>query len=158
MALEAGCHVYCEKMMSDTIEGARSMVSAMDRTGKLCQIGHQRRSNPRYNFVLNELIQKNKILGRIINLNGQWNRALASSQDIVYGKPDNLPNADTLSKYGFNAGANKKLSEEDLRHRFLNWRFYTSLSGGPISDLGAHQIDIFNWFLGAQPKSVMASG
>ena len=39
MALEAGCHVYCEKMMSNTIEGARSIVAAMDRTGKLCQIG-----------------------------------------------------------------------------------------------------------------------
>ena len=43
-------------------------------------------------------------------------------------------------------------------HQFLNWRFYRDLSGGPISDLGAHQIDIFNWFLGAAPKSVYASG
>lgn len=158
MALEAGCHVYCEKMMSNTIDGARSMVAAMDRTGKLCQIGHQRRSNPRYVFVLNELIKKENVCGQLINLNGQWNRALSSSQDIVYGKPANLPDAETLRKYGFNSGSDEKLSEEALRHRFLNWRFYTSLSGGPISDLGAHQIDIFNWFLGAQPKSVMASG
>ena len=52
MALEAGCDVYCEKMMSNTLEGARSMVAAMDRTGKLCQIGHQRRSNPRYRYTL----------------------------------------------------------------------------------------------------------
>jgi len=158
MALEAGCHVYCEKMMSETIEGARSMVDAMDRTGKLCQIGHQRRSNPRYQFALNELINKEHICGQIINMNGQWNRALSSSQDIVYGKPANLPDAETLRKYGFNAGANGQLSEQELQHRFLNWRFYTSLSGGPISDLGAHQIDIFNWFMGTQPKSVMASG
>lgn len=158
MALEAGCHVYCEKMMSHDIEEARRMVEAMDRTGKLCQIGHQRRSNPRYQFVLNELIKKHKVFGRFINLNGQWNRALSSSQDIVYGKPANLPNKATLLKYGFDAGADKDLSEEELRHRFLNWRFYTSLSGGPISDLGAHQIDIFNWFLGTQPTSVMASG
>lgn len=157
MALEAGCHVYCEKMMSNTIEGARSMVAAMDRTGKLCQIGHQRRSNPRYCYTLNELVQKEKICGQIINVNGQWNRALSSSQDIV-SKPSILPKADILEKFGFNEGADGKLTEEQLRHRFLNWRFYTSLSGGPISDLGAHQIDIFNWFLGAQPKSVMASG
>ncbi|HAV13610.1 MAG TPA: gfo/Idh/MocA family oxidoreductase, partial [Opitutae bacterium] len=158
MALEAGCHVYCEKMMSNTIEGARSMVAAMDRTGKLCQIGHQRRSNPRYLFTLNELIHKEKLCGQIININGQWNRALSSSQDIVYGKPDHLPKADILREFGFNTGADKTLTEEELRHRFLNWRFYTALSGGPISDLGAHQIDIFNWYLGAQPKSVMASG
>jgi len=43
-------------------------------------------------------------------------------------------------------------------HQFRNWRFYRDLSGGPISDLGAHQIDVFNWFLGCQPKSVFASG
>ena len=43
-------------------------------------------------------------------------------------------------------------------HQFRNWRWFRDLSGGPISDLGAHQIDIFNWFLGTGPKSVMASG
>ncbi len=51
--LKAGLHVYCEKMMSNTIDGARSMVRTMRETGKLLQIGHQRRSNPRYLFTLN---------------------------------------------------------------------------------------------------------
>lgn len=157
MALDAGYHVYCEKMMSHDIEEARNMVKAMDRSGKLCQIGHQRRSNPRYRYVLNELVQKKNIFGRFINMNGQWNRALSSSQDIV-SKPSILPDKETLLRYGFDKGAEGDLSLDDLRHRFLNWRFYTSLSGGPISDLGAHQIDIFNWFMGVQPKSVMASG
>jgi predicted dehydrogenase len=156
MALEAGCHVYCEKMMSDTLDGARSMVHAMERTGKLCQIGHQRRSNPRYRYVLKELIQKHKLCGQIVNANGQWNRAVGSSQDILV-KPSILPDAKTLSKYGFGR-KNKNMSLDDMRHRFLNWRFYKDLSGGPISDLGAHQIDIFNWFFGTAPTSVMASG
>ena len=93
--LEAGLHVYCEKMMSNTIEGARSMVAAMDRTGKLCQIGHQRRSNPRYRYTLEQLIQKENLCGQIVNINGQWNRALSSSQDIV-SKPSILPDAETL--------------------------------------------------------------
>ena len=44
--LKAGKHVYCEKEMSNTLEGARSMVLAQRETGKLLQIGHQRRSNP----------------------------------------------------------------------------------------------------------------
>jgi len=158
MALDAGYHVYCEKMMSHDINEARNMVKAMDRSGKLCQIGHQRRSNPRYRYVLNELIKKHDIFGPLLNLNGQWNRALSSSQDISVGKAELLPDAETLKRYGFDTGADRKLTQEELRHRFLNWRFYTALSGGPISDLGAHQIDIFNWFLGTSPKSVMASG
>ena len=32
------------------------------------------------------------------------------------------------------------------------------LGGGPIVDLGSHQIDIYTWFLGVNPSHVMASG
>ncbi len=144
--LEAGINVYCEKMMSNTIDGARAMVKAMQKSGKLCQIGHQRRSNPRYRFVLDNLINGQKICGQIVNINGQWNRAVNSSQDIVV-KPNLAIKQEILNKYGF----------KDMQ-QFMNWRTYRDLSGGPISDLGAHQIDIFNWFLGALPKSVFASG
>ncbi|HEX2749025.1 MAG TPA: Gfo/Idh/MocA family oxidoreductase, partial [Verrucomicrobiales bacterium] len=42
-ALEAGKNVYCEKMMSNNIEAAADMVKAQRQTGKLLQIGHQRR-------------------------------------------------------------------------------------------------------------------
>jgi len=153
MALESGCHVYCEKMMAHTIDAARDMVVTSEKTGKLCQIGHQRRSNPRYLYALNELIKKKNICGQIVNANAQWNRAVASSGDIggdVMNDPKKrkiLPSDKVLKKYGYNN-----------LHEFFNWRFYRNLSGGPISDLGAHQIDIFNWFFGTQPKSVMASG
>ena len=144
MCLKAGLHVYCEKMMAHTIEAASSMVVAQRASGKLLQIGHQRRSNPRYQHALNNIINKAQIPGRITNINGQWNRAV--SEDL--GSPPRyaIP-PETLKRYGF----------EDM-HQFRNWRWFRDLSGGPISDLGAHQIDIFNWFLGTGPKSVMASG
>ncbi|MGA0853468.1 MAG: Gfo/Idh/MocA family oxidoreductase [Luteolibacter sp.] len=144
--LEAGLHVYCEKMMANTIDAARAMVRAMEKTGKLCQIGHQRRSNPRYRYTLEQLINGNRICGQIVNINGQWNRAVSSSQDISYN-PKLAIKPEVLARYGF----------KDM-HQFMNWRTYRDLSGGPISDLGAHQIDIFNWFLGGAPKSVFASG
>ena len=146
MAMEAGCHVYCEKMMAESLESAKSMVHAMKRTGQLCQIGHQRRSNPRYRYTLDQLINGHKICGQIVNVNGQWNRSVMASQDINV-KASILPKQDVLNRYGFKDA-----------HQYLNWRWYKDLSGGPISDLGAHQIDIFNWFLGCQPTSVMASG
>ncbi len=144
--LEAGLHVYCEKMMSNTIDGARAMVKAMEKSGKLCQIGHQRRSNPRYRYTLNKLIKGNKICGQLTNANAQWNRSLGASQDIGFNKKLAI-DPSILTKYGF----------KDM-HQFMNWRTYRDLSGGPISDLGAHQIDIFNWFIGTAPKSVFASG
>ena len=94
--------------------------------------------------ALNNIINKAKIPGRITNINSQWNRAV--SADL--GWPDRYAiSPDKLKHYGY----------KDM-HQFRNWRWFKDLSGGPISDLGAHQIDIFNWFLGTGPKSVMASG
>ena len=141
--LKAGLHVYCEKMMSNTIEGAKSIVRAAQETGKLCQIGHQRRSNPRYLHVEKNLIRNAQLCGRIVNINGQWNRAV--TDDIGWPKAQTIP-VETLRRYGY----------RDM-HQFRNWRWFRDLAGGPISDLGAHQIDIFNWFLGCTPKTVQAS-
>ena len=33
----------------------------------------------------------------------------------------------------------------DSMHQFRNWRWYKKYGGGPIVDLGTHQIDIFSW-------------
>jgi predicted dehydrogenase len=142
--LKAGLHVYCEKMMSNTIEGARSMVKAMRETGKLLQIGHQRRSNPRYIFALNKLIRESQICGRLTAAHAQWNRKV--TPDFGFPKKNEIP-PDMLAKYGF----------KDM-HQFRNWRWFKALGGGPLSDLGAHQIDIFNWYFGRLPRAVMASG
>ncbi len=143
-ALRAGKHVYCEKLMAHTIEAARSMVVTSRETGKLLQIGHQRRSNPRYLHAKHKLIDEAGLLGRITNLNGQWNRAV--SEDLGWSARQTIPE-DVLNKYGYAS-----------MHEFRNWRWFRKYAGGPISDLGAHQIDVYNWFLEANPSSVMASG
>jgi predicted dehydrogenase len=142
--LKAGKQVYCEKEMSNTLEGARAMVLAARETGRLLQIGHQRRSNPRYLHCYEKLLGEAKLLGRIVTINGQWNRAV--TPDL--GAPDRyaIPEA-RLKKYGF----------KDM-HQFRNWRWYKGLGGGPIVDLGSHQIDIYTWFLGANPSYVTARG
>lgn len=142
--LKAGLHVYCEKMMSNTIEGARSMVQTMRDTGKLLQIGHQRRSNPRYMFALSRLIHGAKICGRLTAANAQWNRAVA--EDLGWPKHSEMK-PEKLAKYGY----------KDMR-QFRNWRWFKGMGEGPLGDLGAHQIDIFNWWFGGPAISVMAGG
>jgi predicted dehydrogenase len=131
-------------MMSNTIDGARSMVKTMRETGKLLQIGHQRRSNPRYLFTLNRLLHEAQFCGRLTAAQAQWNRAV--KEDFGWPRKYEIP-ASMLAKYGY----------KDM-HQFRNWRWYKGLGGGPLSDLGAHQIDIFNWWMGTPPRSVMASG
>ena len=133
--LKAGLHVYCEKMMSNTIEGARSMVQTMRETGKLLQIGHQRRSNPRYLFALNRLLR------RCENLRPAHRRpgAMEPRREGRFRLAEKIRHVppEQLAKYGY----------KDM-HQFRNWRWFKGLGGGPLSDLGAHQIDIFNWWFG----------
>jgi predicted dehydrogenase len=142
--LKAGKHVYCEKEMSNTLEGARQMVLAARETGRLLQIGHQRRSHPRYLHCYEKLLGEARLLGRVVTVNGQWNRAVAP--DLGFPERYAIP-PERLKQYGF----------KDM-HQFRNWRWFRGKGGGPIVDLGSHQIDIYNWFLGVPPTSVTASG
>ena len=145
-AMKKGLHVYCEKEMSNELEHARDMVRTARDKGVLLQIGHQRRSNPKYRFCYDKLIKQANILGRITTINGQWNRSRSACIDLVCPEGTEL-SEDVLHKYGFESMA-----------QFMNWRWYKGKGGGPIVDLGSHQIDIYSWFLDAQPVSVMASG
>ncbi len=142
--LAAGLHVYCEKEMSNSLDKARGMVETARRTGKLLQIGHQRRSNPRYLHAIDKLIREKRVLGRVNLAYAQWNRSKAD----MLGWPKTYPiNPAKLQAYGY-------ASMEEFR----NWRWYRKFGGGPIVDLGSHQIDLFAWVFGTNPSSVMASG
>ena len=143
-SMEAGLDVYCEKEMSNTLANARKMVETSRRTGKLLQIGHQRRSNPRYIHTYDHVLQEANLLGRMTTINAQWNRAV--SPDLGYPKKYPVP-PEILRQYGY-----KNM------HQFRNWRWYKGLGGGAIVDLGSHQIDIFSWFTGTNPSTVWASG
>ena len=142
--MEAGLHVYCEKEMSNSLTKAKTMVQTAHRTGKLLQIGHQRRSNPRYIHAIDRLMHEKKILGRVNVLYAQWN----SAKSDMLGWPNRYTISEAiLSKYGY-----RSMSE------FRNWRWFKKYGGGPLVDLGSHQIDLFSWVLGTNPKSVVASG
>jgi predicted dehydrogenase len=142
--MEAGLDVYCEKEMSNDLSKARQMVEVQKKTGKLLQIGHQRRSNPRYLHCYNKLLKEARILGRITTVNGQWNRG--AQEPLGWPKKAAIDDA-TLNKFGFQS-----------MEQFRNWRWYKKLGGGPIVDLGSHQIDIYAWFLDSTPRGVIASG
>ena len=96
--LRAGKHVYCEKEMSNRIELAAEMCRVQKETGKLLQIGHQRRSNPRYRHCFENVVPN--MLGRVTTAYAQWNRTLAPFFTVK--RP---PKQEILTKYGYeNAG------------------------------------------------------
>lgn len=142
--MRAGLHVYCEKEMSNSLDRARTMVQTARKTGKLLQIGHQRRSNPRYIHAIDRLIHEKNMLGRVNAIYAQWNRA--KSDMLGWPKQYTMDQA-KLEKYGY-----ASMTE------FRNWRLFKKYGGGPLVDLGSHQIDLFSWVYETNPSSVVASG
>ncbi len=59
-ALEAGAHVFCEKPMAADLAGARRMVEAQERTGRLLNIGFVQRFMPELRAV-HRMIQEGAI-------------------------------------------------------------------------------------------------
>ena len=142
--LESGLHVYCEKEMSNSLDSARTIVQTARKTGKLLQVGHQRRSNPRYIHAIDRLIHEKNILGRVNAIYAQWNRA---KSDMLGWPKQYTIDQGKLEKYGY-----VSMTE------FRNWRLFKKYGGGPLVDLGSHQIDLFSWVYGSNPSSVVASG
>jgi predicted dehydrogenase len=127
-ALNAGKAVYCEKMMAYTLEDARKMVRTADRTGRILQIGHQRRYSPDYHHAL-DLVKKG-YFGDITHVRAQWNRN----------------------------GSWRRAVPDPKFERLLNWRLYKDYSRGLMAELGSHQIDVVNWFTGMHPIAVVGIG
>ena len=145
--LEAGKHVYCEKEMAQSLESSLKMVEAGKRSPKMFQIGHQRRSNPIYLMAL-KAIQETGLCGKITNCYAQWNRGVQEYNVLSEARRARLEiPAEKLKSYGY-----------ENMEQFLNWRWFKKYSAGPIADLGSHQIDIFSWFLKANPSKVLALG
>ena len=139
--LAAGKHVLCEKMMAWDEEGCRQMQEAARKSGRLLEIGYQRFYNPVYQAAHDGIIKAGH-LGDVYHArlvwhrNGNWRRQ---------GEP---PTAGyDPSRWGY----------PSFEH-LLNWRLYWRYSKGLLAELGSHQVNISNWFFGAIPEAVTASG
>jgi len=142
--LEAGLPVYCEAPLSNRTEDARRMIRAAQSTGKPLQVGYQRRSNPKYLHCEGKLLRSARLIGQLTAVNGQCNRS--AQPDPGWSRRRALTDT-TLQALGYPS-----------MHAFKNWQWYKALGGGPLLDQGAHQIDVFNWFLGTTPKVISAHG
>jgi predicted dehydrogenase len=130
-ALNAGKHVFVEKTMAYSIDQCKEIVRAQKRTGKLVQVGHQRRYSPGYHHA-REFIKKGYV-GKTLAVRAQWNEW----RPWWRGVP---------SQY------------KEKYERLLNWRLYNEYSHGLMTELASHQMDVVNWFYGARPVSVVGQG
>jgi len=139
--LNAGKHVLCEKMIAKTREGYRAMIDAAAKNGRVLEIGYQRNYNPVYRKAY-EGVMKTGALGEIYHVRLSWAR------NGNWRRNQTPPSKDyDASKWGY-----------PTWDHLANWRLYWRYSEGLFAELGSHQVNAANWFLGAVPSRVQAMG
>lgn len=71
MALEQGCHVFIEKPLADTVEGAERVVAAANKAGKKVVVGYILRHHPSWEKFVEIAQEMGKPLVMRMNLNQQ---------------------------------------------------------------------------------------
>jgi len=146
-AMNAGLHVYCESPMATNAGEAREMIRTAKSTGKLLQIGYERRSDPRYRHAAARLISpesRDLLLGTMTHLETQANRRVHA--ELIWAERDTL-SPEYLTRYGY-----------DSMSEYRNWKQYRKYGNGQCAVNFAQQFDVFEWFFGVRPSRLHASG
>jgi predicted dehydrogenase len=151
-AVTAGRDAYVEKPTAHTMDDARKFLAAVKRTGRIVQIGTQRRSTPSYQKAA-EYIQSGKF-GDIVMVEMTWN----VNQPGRWRRPDVVPllkEQDTdWTRYLLN-----RPYEPFNARKYLEFRLFWPYSSGIPDQWLVHQIDTVHWFTGLpHPRSVVANG
>ena len=151
-AVKAGCDAYVEKPFAESMEDNRAALKAVKETGKIVQIGSQRRSGANYHAA-DEFIKSGKFgpitmveLTWNVNQPGRWRRVDTVAQ---------LKEEDTdWKRYLLN-----RPEEAFDPRKYLEFRLFWPYSSGLPGQWMSHQIDTVHWFTGLKhPRSVVANG
>jgi predicted dehydrogenase len=151
-AVNAGRDAYVEKPTADTMEDARNFLAAVKKTGKIVQVGTQRRSTPAY-MKAAEYIQSGKF-GDIVMVEMTWN----VNQPGRWRRPDVVPLLKEQDTDWKRYLLNRPYEPFDAR-KYLEFRLFWPYSSGIPDQWLVHQIDTVHWFTGLpHPRSVVANG
>jgi predicted dehydrogenase len=151
-AVKAGRDAYVEKPTAHTMADARAFRNAVRETGKIVQVGTQRRSTPSYQRAA-EYIKSGKF-GDIVMVEMTWN----VNQPGRWRRPNVVPllkEADTdWKRYLLD-----RPYEPFSARKYLEFRLFWPYSSGIPDQWLVHQIDTVHWFSGyPYPRSVVANG
>jgi predicted dehydrogenase len=151
-AVKAGRDAYVEKPLAHTMEDARAVRKAVHDTGRVVQIGTQRRSSPVYQRAC-EYIKSGKF-GEIVSAEMTWN----VNQPGRWRRPrlvSGLREQDTDWKRFL---IDRPAVAFDSR-KYVEFRLFWPYSSGIPDQWMVHQIDTVHWFTGlGRPRSVVANG
>jgi predicted dehydrogenase len=151
-AVRAGRDAYVEKPLANTMADARAIKKAVHDTGRIVQIGTQRRSSTKYRRAYEYL--KSGKFGDIVMAEMMWN----VNQPGRWRRPKlvaDLREQDTDWKRFL---LNRPAAPFDAR-KFLEYRLFWPYSSGIPDQWMVHQIDTVHWFADLpRPRSVVANG
>src|SRR5579859_4697183 len=151
-AVEAGRDAYVEKPTAHTMDDARKFLAAVKKTGKIVQVGTQRRSTPSYQKAA-EYIQSGQF-GDIVMVEMTWN----VNQPGRWRRPDVVPLLKEEDTDWNRYLLNRPRVPFDAR-KYLEFRLFWPYSSGIPDQWLVHQIDTVHWFTGLpHPRSVVANG
>jgi predicted dehydrogenase len=151
-AVHAGRDAYVEKPLAHTMEDARAIRQAVRDSGRIVQIGTQRRSSPVYQAAY-DYIRSGKfgdivsvLMTWNVNQPGRWRRP-----KLVAGLTETQVD---WKRYLLNLPA-----EPFDPRKYVEFRLFWPFSSGIPDQWMVHQIDTVHWFTGLpRPRSVVANG
>lgn len=151
-AVRAGRDVYVEKPFAETMEDARMALKAVKESGKIVQVGSQRRSGPNYQMAA-DFIQQGKF-GNITMVELTWN----VNQPGRWRRPKDVARVKESETDWKRFLLNRPYENFDPR-KYLEYRLFWPYSSGIPGQWMSHQIDTVNWFSKLEhPRSVVANG
>ena len=127
-ALSAGKHVFCEKAMARTLDECKAVYDAYQRSDKVLYFCMQRMFDEKY--LRGMKLLHDGLIGEIVGMRCHWFR---------------------------NADWRREVPSPELE-RQINWRLYKEHSGGLMTELACHQIEVCNLAVGRIPQSISGMG
>ncbi|MCY3022906.1 MAG: Gfo/Idh/MocA family oxidoreductase [Planctomycetota bacterium] len=139
-AMKTGKDVYCEKPLSLTIAEGRAMAETARRYARVLQCGTQRRSDGAFRRMC-ELVVNGRI-GRLKTVEIGVGMRPVKPQPW---EPEPVPEG-----FDYDLWLGPAPWEPYTKDRcHYNFRFLRAYSGGDLTNMGAHAVDIAQWALGA---------
>src|SRR5690606_33210280 len=151
-AVEAGRDVYVEKPFAETMEDNRAARAAVEKSGKIVQVGSQRRSGANYHAA-DKFIKEGKF-GDIVMVEMSWN----VNQPNRWRLPQLVKEIQEKDTDWKRFLMNRPYEQWDPR-KYLEYRLFWPYSSGIPGQWMAHQIDTVHWFSHLpHPRSAVANG
>jgi predicted dehydrogenase len=149
MACAAGKDVYVEKPLTLFVREGRWMTDVARRHKRVVQVGTQQRSGPHYQRA-REMIRSGAI-GDLVSVQVNYFRNVSPG----FGNPpDGNPPPDL--DYNMWLGPAPKRAYNPNRALY-HFRWFWDYSGGQMTNLGQHSLDIVHWITGVKGANAVTS-